>query len=117
MNSIVNYSLLFEKIGDFAKKIGRVSARPVILLYYVLRSDKTPKAEKLLILTSLAYVVMPIDIISARRIPIIGWIDEITALTVAYQKIQKYVTPQMEADTEVLLDKLFAENPVSIATI
>lgn len=108
-SSIINYSLIWERIGEMAKKIGRGATRPMILLYYVMRSKDTPKAEKLMIFSSLAYVVLPIDLISARRLPIIGWLDEVVSLTVAYQKIQRYITPSMEADADALLDKWFPE--------
>ena len=49
--SIINYSELWEKIGEYTRKAGRVSARPVLLLYYVLKSPDTPKSDKLLIVS------------------------------------------------------------------
>ena len=75
--SVINYSELWEKISEYTRKAGRVSARPVLLLYYVLKSPDTPKSDKLLIVSALSYLVLPIDLISARRLPVIGWIDEI----------------------------------------
>lgn len=108
-NNIINYSLLWERIGEYAKKVGRAGTRPVILLYYVMRSDKTPRSEKLLIFSSLAYVLLPIDLISAKRLPIIGWLDEVVSLTVAFQKMQRYITPEMERKADEILDRWFPE--------
>ena len=51
----------------------------------------------------------PIDILDARRLPIIGWIDEIASLSVTYQKVRDNITPEIEAKTDVLLDKWFPE--------
>ena len=107
--SIIKYDILWNDIGVWAKKAGRASARPVLLLYYVMTSKSTPRSEKLLLASSIAYVVLPIDLISAKRLPIIGWIDEIISLTVAYQKVCKYITPDMERKADELLDKWFPD--------
>lgn len=108
-NSIINYPRLWEKIGDYARKAGRVSTRPVLLLYYVMKSPDTAKSDKLLIFSTLSYLVLPVDIIDAKRLPIIGWIDEVASLTVAYQKVCKYITPEMERKVDDILDRWFPE--------
>ena len=89
-SGIINKKLLLEKLQGYAIKIGRMSARPVLLLYFVMTSKDTPKSDKLLILSTLSYLVLPVDLISAKRLPIIGWMDEAVSLTVAYQKVCKY---------------------------
>lgn len=101
-------NLLFW-IGEYAKKVGRVAARPMILTYYVMMDEQTPTSEKLALLTAIAYVVLPIDLLSAKRLPIIGWLDEVMSLSVAYQKIQNNVTKEMERKAEGLLDKWLPE--------
>ena len=45
MNKI-DYDFWWEKIADYAKLVGRTTARPVLLLYYVLRSPETPSDRK-----------------------------------------------------------------------
>lgn len=104
---IIDYDFLWEKIADYAKIIGRASARPVLLLYYVLKSAETPKSDKLLIISALSYLVLPIDLISARRLPIIGWIDEVVSLAYAYQKVCKYITPEIESEVDQILEGWF----------
>lgn len=105
----INYDALWDKVSNFAKRVGRVSARPVLLLYYVLMSDKTPKADKMLIIATLSYIVLPIDILDAKRIPVIGWLDEIASLAVTYDKVCKNITPEMEEKVDAILDKWFPE--------
>jgi uncharacterized membrane protein YkvA (DUF1232 family) len=105
----LDFSAIKEGIRNFAKKAGRVATRPVLLLYYVMKSDKTPRSDKLLILSTLAYLVVPIDIISAKRLPIIGWLDEAISLTVAIQKMKQYITPEIERQTDDTLDRWFVE--------
>lgn len=106
---IINYNSLWDKISDWARKIGRVTSRPVLLLFYVLTSKDTPWKDKVTIFTAISYLVLPIDLISAKRLPIIGWIDEATSLVVTIQKMQKYVTPDMQRKADEVLDKWFPE--------
>ena len=77
------------------------------MLFYVLESDDTPWKDKAVIFGSLAYLVLPIDVLNAKRLPIIGWLDEITSLAVAIQRMSKYITPEMEARADIILDRWF----------
>lgn len=102
-------SALWDKVADYSRKVGRLGARPILTVYCVLKSEKMPSSEKLVVFTALAYVVLPIDVISAKRLPIIGWLDEIVSLSVAYRKVMKYVTPEIEREVDELLDRWFPE--------
>ena len=105
----INYQELWDRIKEYANKVGRVAVRPVLLLYYVMRSDETPWKDKLTIFGALAYLVFPIDLLDAKRLPIIGWLDEVVSLAVATYRMQKYITPEMEAMADEQLDKWFPE--------
>lgn len=106
-NKIINYTLLWEKLRDYAIKIGRLGTRPLLLLYLVLKSTQTSKEDKLLIISTLSYLVLPIDILDARKLPIVGWLDEVVSATIAYKKVCKYITPAMEAEADAILDQWF----------
>jgi uncharacterized membrane protein YkvA (DUF1232 family) len=93
----------------FARKAGRTTTRPMLLLYYVMKSKETPKADKMLIFSALSYIVFPIDILDAKRLPIIGWLDEIASISVAYQRVCKHITPEMERKVDDILDRWFPE--------
>lgn len=105
--SIINYSVLKGKIRAFASLAGRAATRPALLLYYVLRSRETPFKDKVTIFTTLAYVILPVDLLSAKRIPIIGWMDEVASLSVAYEKMVSHITPEMERRADDTLDRWF----------
>ena len=107
--SIIDTAVLKEKVQEYAMKVERISARPVLLLYFIMISKDTPKSDKLLILSTISYLVFPVDLISAKRLPIIGWIDEAFSLSVAYQKVCKNITLEIERKTDELLDKWFSE--------
>lgn len=107
--SFINYDVLWDKLSTFAIKAGRVTTRPVLLLFFVMKSKDTPRADKLLVFSALSYLVFPIDILDAKRLPIIGWFDEIASISVAYQKVCKHITPEMETKVDAILDRWFPE--------
>ena len=98
---------LLENIKDMGKSLGRTSMRPVLSLYYVLRSPETPLSDKLLIASALSYLVLPIDLISTRRWPVIGWVDEMAAIMIAYKKVKRHITPEIESKVDNILEKWF----------
>lgn len=108
--SFMDTAIFKDKLQGYATKVGRISARPLLLLYFIMVSKDTPKSDKLVILSTLSYLVFPIDLISAKRLPVIGWIDEAFSLSVAYQKVCKNITPEIERKTDALLDKWFPED-------
>ena len=105
----INTKVLTTKLQEYAMKVGRISARPLLLLYFIMVSKDTPKSDKLMILSTISYLILPVDLISAKRLPIIGWIDEAFSLSVVYQKVSKNITPEIERKTDALLDKWFPE--------
>ena len=107
--SIIDTVVLKDRLQEYAMKVGCISARPLLVLYFIMVSKDTPKSDKLMILSTISYLVFPIDFISAKRLPIIGWIDEAFSLSVAYQKVSKNITPEIERKTDALLDKWFPE--------
>lgn len=107
--SFIDMAVLKDRLHEYALKIGRISARPLLLLYFIMVSKDTPKSDKLMILSTISYLVFPIDFISAKRLPIIGWIDEAVSLSVTYQKVSKNITPEIERKTDELLDRWFPE--------
>ena len=106
-NNSTNISLLWDKVCDYAKKVGRVAARPAVLLYYVMTDPNTPRSDKLTIGAALAYLVLPIDLISSKRHRILGWADEVASIAVAAKKVQHLITPAMEMRVDEQLDKWF----------
>lgn len=105
----IDYASLWDGMKSYAIKVGSVAARPVLLLYYVMKSEETPTKDKLTIFGALAYIILPIDLLNANRLPIIGWIDEVVSLAVVVQRMQKYITPSIEMQVDAILDRWFPE--------
>jgi len=76
---------------------------------YVMCSTETSRKDKWAIFGSLAYLILPIDILDSKRLPIIGWLDEVASLAVLVQKMSKYITTEMEGRVDAQLDKWFPE--------
>lgn len=118
--------MLWDKVVEYSKKVGRVAARPVLLLYFVMTDPKTPRSDKRAVGAALAYLVLPIDFISARRHPLLGWADEIASITVIVKKVKHLITAEMEQKADEQLDKWFGpdesrvsevtEEPIILAT-
>ena len=106
--SSFNLPLLWDKLKSSAKRLGRYTSKKALLMYYVLKSDSTPTSAKVIIYGALAYLILPINLISAKRHPILGWADEVAAIALAYKKIKQYITPEMDQQAEATLDKWFA---------
>ncbi len=100
---------LWENIQAYAKKVGRVAAKPALQLYYVMTAEGTSRGTKILIGSALAYTILPINLISKEDHPILGRADEAAALLIVYNKVKKNITPEIEQKTEETLDKWFAE--------
>ena len=109
MKTDFNPSQLWDNIKTYAKKVGRVSARPAVLLYFVITDENTPRSDKLAVGSALAYLVLPIDLISGKKHPILGRLDEASAIVMAYQKVKNRITPEIERKADEVLDKWFAD--------
>ncbi len=68
----IDYKALRESIFKWSRKAGRTATRPVLLMWYVMKSKDTPRADKWAIFASLAYLILPIDILDSKRLPVIG---------------------------------------------
>ena len=109
----LNYNALWDSIALWSRRVGRAATRPVLLMWYVMTGKNTPRRDKWAIFASIAYLVLPIDILDSKRLPIIGWLDEVASLAVLLQKMGKHITPEMEERAKRQLDLWFPENKVS----
>ena len=98
---------LFENIKSIGKSVGRESIRPALCLYNVLKRPDTPSSDTIMIVSALSYLILPVSLISAKRFSVLGWVDEIAAIMLAYNKVKKHITPEIESEVENTLEKWF----------
>jgi len=106
---------LWDKIRTVSIKVGRTTTRVMLHLYFVLKNDNVPGRDKAVIIGALAYQLLPRDLMPRRIFGIFGLVDNAATLMVAYKKMQKYVTPSIEQQTDEILDKWFG--PQEAATV
>ena len=105
-----NYSEdgLWKKIGNVAKKAGLKTVYMVLLLYYVLISDSTPKKYKAMIIGALGYFILPLDAIP-DFVPAVGYTDDAAAIAGAILAVAKCISPEIEAQAKAKLEEWFGE--------
>lgn len=103
-----NYSepKLWDKLKKFALKLGENTTYYILILYYVLQSQDVSGSNKALIIGALGYFILPIDLIP-DVIPVLGFTDDVAALTLAYNAIKASVTPEIEAKAKAKLEEWF----------
>lgn len=79
-----------KKLGAFALSAGRQVVEKALVLYYCLRDQDTPKWTKGVILGALGYFIAPLDVIPDIT-PVFGFVDDLTALTLALPVVALYV--------------------------
>ena len=104
---------MFGKIGNYAKKAGRVATKPLLQLYYVLTMGETTTLEKALIVGAILYTVMPFSLISFKAHKILGMLDEGLAVVYVVKKVQKKITPEIDAKVEETLNEWFGAEEVA----
>ena len=104
-----NYSEsgLWKKIGEVAKKAGSNVIYLALVLYYVLKSPDVSVGNKSIIIGALGYFILPLDLIP-DVIPIMGFTDDLAALTLAYKAVKASVTPRVEAQAKQKLSQWFS---------
>lgn len=99
-------SKFWSKIKTIIKNAGKDLLYLALLLYYVLQSDDVSLRHKATIIGALGYLILPLDFIP-DTIPVIGFTDDLTALTTAYEIVKSSITPKIEARAKAKADELF----------
>lgn len=85
----------WEKIRRFARNAGAEVVYLALLLYYVLKHPGTTTADRAKIIGALGYFILPIDLVP-DAIPIVGFTDDLAALTWGIYCVAKNVTPEIK---------------------
>ena len=69
--------------------------------------NNTTATDKLLIGAALAYQVLPTDLLPRSKYGLLGFLDNAVAISFAYKRVQRAITPSIEAKVEDTLNKWF----------
>ncbi|HEX9745104.1 MAG TPA: YkvA family protein [bacterium] len=99
---------LWEKLGKYAKLIGRPVVEMVLRLYYAYQEKTTPLWAKSIINGALLYFIFPLDVI-VDFIPGVGYTDDLGVLAMALGAIAVHITPEIKKKAKATADKWFGE--------
>ena len=101
-----NQSSFWNKLKKKAKKIGLKSIFYALVLYYILMKKEVSKADKLIIMGALGYLISPLDLLP-DFIPFGGFADDGFALFLAVRRVVKYVDEDIITKSHEKISKWF----------
>lgn len=103
-----NYSEdgFWNKIKKYGKNAGAKVVYNALKLYYAAVSKETPVGIKALIYGALGYFIFPVDLVP-DVIPVVGFADDLVALTTALASASAYITPKIKAQAKEKLEDWF----------
>ena len=87
-------------------KAGRSIAKPALEVLEMAIDPLTPTNVRISLIASLAYLIMPLDLLP-DFMPVVGFSDDFVALTAVLSIWSKYMTPSIRIRAEEKLNKLF----------
>jgi len=87
-------------------KAGRSIAKPALEVLEMAIDPLTPTNVRISLITALAYLIMPLDLFP-DFMPVVGFSDDLVALTAVLSIWSKYMTPAIRIRAEEKLNKLF----------
>lgn len=87
---------ILTAIKNSAAKAGRSTTKMMLELYYVLKSPETRMVNKTIILAALGYQLLPKDLLPREKYGLLGFVDNGITLAVAYNRVKKSITPEIE---------------------
>ncbi len=96
-------------IQQYAGTAGREATRMVLELYYVVKSPDTSRIDKTIIVAALGHQLLPEDLMPKDKYGLLGLLDNGAALGIAYNKVQRLVTPEIRSQVNAILEQWFGE--------
>ncbi|MHA6482814.1 YkvA family protein [Paenibacillus sp. strain BS8-2] len=87
----------WSKVKKYASKVP--FAKEAVAMYYCAMDSATPTAVKATAIAALAYWILPIDLIP-DFIPIGGYVDDASAIFIAYKAVNSHITDEHRAKAE-----------------
>ena len=105
-------SSFLDKVTKYGKLIGITALYKAVQLWFVLQKPDVPAGTKAVIMGALGYLIAPLDFLP-DLLPVLGYTDDIVAITFALIKVQGYIDEEVERKSKKLLTKIFGEESVS----
>lgn len=96
----------WAKLARFATSAGREIVEKALCLYYAAQEPGVPVRVRVTIHAALGYFIFPFDAIP-DALPVIGYVDDLGALTAALALCAAYITPAVRAKADSKLQDWF----------
>lgn len=101
-------SKMNEKIVNVGKRVGATVLYPVLILYNLFRSPNTGIGDKMVIISPLAYFILPTDIIP-DIIAGFGYVDDASCVMTSLKKLSSSITLQIQDQAKSQCKELLGE--------
>ena len=98
---------LMDKLRPYAKKAGKITARPLLQFYYVMTDENTSTTDKAMVYAAIIYTISPVSLIPSAVYKLLGVLDEGAAMLFVYRKIKDKITPEINVKVDATLDEWF----------
>ncbi len=98
-----------NKLNRFAKLAGRELVEKSLYLYYAAQRPETPAWAKATVYAALGYFIVPTDAIPDLT-PLLGYGDDLGAITLALATIAAYVTPEVKEQATAKIHQWFGDD-------
>lgn len=102
-----NLSEVWQYMREYAGEAGREATKVALELFFVMKSPETSVIDKGIIVAALAYQLLPEDLLARDRFGILSLLDNGVTIAFAYSRMKADVTPEIQAQVEVILDSWF----------
>ena len=99
---------LLQKIGKLGKSIGATVLYPVFLLFNLLKSGDINLKEKAMIIGTLGYFILPVDLLPDAIVGV-GYADDAAALTAAVTALASCITEEMQQEAKQKVTDLIGD--------
>lgn len=101
-------SELWQKIGKFGKSIGATILYPVFLLFYLLKSGEVNLKEKAMIIGTLGYFILPLDLLP-DALTGVGYTDDAAALMTVLRALASCINSHIQQTSKTQLKDLLGD--------
>ena len=101
-------SQLWDKLKRFGKSIGATILYPVLLLFCLLKSGDVNLKEKAMIVGTLGYFILPLDLLPDAIVGV-GYTDDAMALTATLTSLASCITEEMQQEAKQKVTDLIGD--------
>ena len=107
-----NENEFWSKNKNFAAKAGGKVIYAALKLYYALQSPKTPAWAKGVIVGTLGYFILPIDLVP-DLVPVAGFTDDFAVMLAALATVAINITPEVKAQAKQKMHDWFGDKEIA----